>query len=94
MIYLLGDEEYISVCVYMRYNYNYKNCGMFDIETIICLFDDGDCLCLGEVLVWDLSKEDDLLLAASGIGEDAHREPVTRVHWLRDVSSKQRRYNV
>ena len=51
-------------------------------------------LCAGEVLVWDLSQEDDLLLATSGIGDDAHREPVTRVHWMRDTSSKKKRYNV
>nr|KAG5692283.1 hypothetical protein BaRGS_007191 [Batillaria attramentaria] len=48
----------------------------------------------GEVLVWDLSQEDDLLLATSSIGDDAHREPVARVHWLRDASSKKKRYNV
>ncbi|XP_076461827.1 cytoplasmic dynein 2 intermediate chain 2-like [Babylonia areolata] len=48
----------------------------------------------GEVLVWDLSQEDDLLLATSGIGDDAHREPVTRVHWIKDTSSKKKRYNV
>lgn len=48
----------------------------------------------GEVMVWDLSQEDDLLLATSSIGDDAHREPVTRVHWLQDSSSKKKRYNV
>ncbi|KAL8562746.1 hypothetical protein ACOMHN_022621 [Nucella lapillus] len=48
----------------------------------------------GEVLVWDLSREDDLLLATSGIGDDAHREPVSRVYWIKDTSSKKKRYNV
>ncbi|GFR87636.1 WD repeat-containing protein 34, partial [Elysia marginata] len=29
----------------------------------------------GEVILWDLSQNDDLVLASSGIGDDAHREP-------------------
>ncbi|ESO90367.1 hypothetical protein LOTGIDRAFT_233855 [Lottia gigantea] len=47
----------------------------------------------GEVMVWDLSKEDDLLVATSGIGDDAHREPVAKVYWLKDQSAKGRKYN-
>ncbi|PVD30466.1 hypothetical protein C0Q70_09732 [Pomacea canaliculata] len=42
----------------------------------------------GEVLLWDLSQEDDLLLATSGIGDDAHREPVVRVLWITDTTKK------
>lgn len=34
---------------------------------------------LGEVLLWDLSKEDDMLIGSSGMGSDSHREPVTKV---------------
>lgn len=48
----------------------------------------------GEVIVWDLSQEDDLVMASSGIGDDAHREPVTRVRWIRDSTTKKKRYNV
>ncbi|XP_041371000.1 cytoplasmic dynein 2 intermediate chain 2-like [Gigantopelta aegis] len=48
----------------------------------------------GEVLVWDLSREDDLVLATSGIGDDAHREPVAKVQWLLDPDSKTKRYNI
>ena len=48
----------------------------------------------GEVLVWDLSREDDLVVATSGIGDDAHREPVTKVHWIKSQSSKKRDHNV
>ncbi|XP_067657165.1 cytoplasmic dynein 2 intermediate chain 2-like [Haliotis asinina] len=48
----------------------------------------------GEVMVWDLSKEDDLLIATSGIGDDAHREPVTKVKWIPDPASKSRRHQI
>ena len=44
--------------------------------------------------MWDLSREDDLVLATSGIGDDAHREPVAKVQWLLDPESKSKRYNV
>lgn len=40
------------------------------------------------MLLWDLSQEDDLLLATSGIGDDAHREPVVRVLWITDTTKK------
>ena len=48
----------------------------------------------GEVIVWDLSREDDLVIATSGIGDDAHREPVSKVHWMKSQSSKRREHNV
>jgi len=48
----------------------------------------------GEVIVWDLSREDDLVVATSGIGDDAHREPVTKVHWIKSQSSKKRDHNI
>ena len=48
----------------------------------------------GEVILWDLSQNDDLVLASSGIGDDAHREPVSKVHWMKSHSSKRRDYNV
>lgn len=51
-------------------------------------FQQNISLYLGEVLLWDLSQEDDLLLATSGIGDDAHREPVVRVLWITDTTKK------
>ena len=49
----------------------------------------------GEVMVWDLSKEEDALIASSGIGDDSHREPVSKVHWIPDTESKSgQKYNV
>lgn len=42
----------------------------------------------GEVLLWDLSREDDMLVATSGLGEDAHQEPVSKVHWISDAKGK------
>lgn len=42
----------------------------------------------GEVLLWDLSREDDMLIATSGLGEDAHQEPVSKVYWITDAKGK------
>lgn len=42
----------------------------------------------GEIMVYDLSKEEESLVATSGIGNDSHREPVSKVHWIPDTSSK------
>lgn len=39
-------------------------------------------------MVYDLSKEEESLVATSGIGNDSHREPVSKVHWIPDTSSK------
>ncbi|XP_033633325.1 WD repeat-containing protein 34-like [Asterias rubens] len=47
----------------------------------------------GEVLLWDLNREDDSLIASSGIGDDSHREPVSEVMWLRDPN-KPKKYNI
>uniref|UniRef100_A0A8W8IMP9 WD repeat-containing protein 34 n=2 Tax=Magallana gigas TaxID=29159 RepID=A0A8W8IMP9_MAGGI len=41
----------------------------------------------GVVIVWDLSREDDMVLTSSGIGDDSHREPVSKVIWVPDTSS-------
>ncbi|KXJ25340.1 WD repeat-containing protein 34 [Exaiptasia diaphana] len=46
----------------------------------------------GEVQVWDLSKEDDLLIGTSGLGNESHREPVTKVMWISDAASKGKKY--
>ncbi|CAG5134760.1 unnamed protein product, partial [Candidula unifasciata] len=48
----------------------------------------------GEIILWDLSREDDLVLATSGIGNDAHREPVSKVHWIKSQSSGRRDYDI
>ncbi|XP_022080790.1 WD repeat-containing protein 34-like [Acanthaster planci] len=47
----------------------------------------------GEVLLWDLTREDDGLLATSGIGDDSHREPVSEVMWLQDPK-RSNKYNI
>ncbi|KAJ8317071.1 hypothetical protein KUTeg_004975 [Tegillarca granosa] len=46
----------------------------------------------GDVMLWDLSREDDLLLATSGIGDDGHREPVSKIYWVPDTSSKRKKF--
>lgn len=49
----------------------------------------------GVVIVWDLSREDDMVLTSSGIGDDSHREPVSKVTWVPDTSSmKKNKYLV
>lgn len=45
--------------------------------------------------MWDLSREDDMVLTSSGIGDDSHREPVSKVIWVPDTSSlKKNKYLV
>ncbi|KAK3094883.1 hypothetical protein FSP39_007461 [Pinctada imbricata] len=47
----------------------------------------------GVVILWDLSREDDMLLTTSGLGDDSHREPVSKLVWIPDpTSSKKNRY--
>ena len=48
----------------------------------------GSFLPSGEVMLWDLSREDDLLVASSGIDNDSHQEPVSKVHWITDSKGK------
>ncbi|XP_064630583.1 cytoplasmic dynein 2 intermediate chain 2-like [Lineus longissimus] len=48
----------------------------------------------GEVLVWNFSRDDDMLVASSGIGDDSHREPVSKVQWVTDPDSKGNKYNI
>ena len=33
----------------------------------------------GEIQVWDTGREDETVIATSGMGSDSHREPVTKV---------------
>lgn len=42
----------------------------------------------GEVLLWDLRQEDDMIIASSGLGGDAHSEPVSKVDWIMDAKGK------
>ncbi len=44
--------------------------------------------------MYDLNKEDDMVVASSGIGDDSHREPVCKVHWIPDPESKGKKYHV
>ena len=44
----------------------------------------------GAVLLWDLSKEDDMLLTTSGQGDDSHNEPVSKVIWVPDTTTSKK----
>ncbi|KAL9982639.1 hypothetical protein ACROYT_G004708 [Oculina patagonica] len=48
----------------------------------------------GEIQVWDTGREDETVIATSGLGSDSHREPVTKVLWSLDSSSKATKYQV
>ena len=48
----------------------------------------------GEVIIWDLNKDDDVVVASSGIGDDSHREPACKVQWIPDPESKGKKYHV
>ncbi|XP_070539998.1 cytoplasmic dynein 2 intermediate chain 2-like isoform X2 [Ptychodera flava] len=48
----------------------------------------------GEIVIWDLSREDETIVATSGIGDDSHREPVSKLRWIEDPSSKGKKYNI
>ncbi|KAJ7390370.1 WD repeat-containing protein 34 [Desmophyllum pertusum] len=39
-------------------------------------------------------REDETVIATSGMGSDSHREPVTKVLWTVDSSSKASKYQV
>lgn len=45
-------------------------------------------------MVWNTSREDETLVATSGIGDDSHREPVAKVQWVPDLDSQGKKYNV
>ena len=49
----------------------------------------------GEVLVWDVGRDGgDFVIASSGIGDDSHREPVSRLQWVASHDAKTKKYNV
>ncbi|XP_067936380.1 cytoplasmic dynein 2 intermediate chain 2-like [Watersipora subatra] len=47
----------------------------------------------GEVMVWDYSRDTDMLVATSGKGDESHNEPISKVLWQR-APGKRVRYNV
>jgi len=51
-------------------------------------------LLTGEVLVWDIARDGDFVIASSGIGDDSHREPVSRLQWVTSHDGKTKKYNV
>lgn len=48
----------------------------------------------GEVIIWDVSNTENSLIASSGIGDDSHREPVSKLHWITDPDSKGQKYHL
>lgn len=44
-------------------------------------------------MVWDFSKETDMLIARSGKGDESHSEPISKVMWQK-ASGKGRVFNV
>ena len=48
----------------------------------------------GEVLVWDTGREDDMLIASSGNGDDSHREAVSKLTWVVDPESHGQKFHV
>ena len=51
-------------------------------------------VCVGEVIVWDTSLDDDPMVFTSGIGDDSHRDPVGKVMWIPDPDSPALKFNV
>jgi WD40 repeat protein len=45
----------------------------------------------GEVLVWNLQKDDDCLISSSASVPGAHREAVSQVSWVRNPDPTQQR---
>jgi hypothetical protein len=48
----------------------------------------------GEVVVWDTSQTEETLVASSGIGDDSHRDPVSKLSWIPDPDSKGKKFHV
>jgi len=47
--------------------------------------------------VWDIGRDGggDFIIASSGIGDDSHREPVSRLQWVTSHDAKNnKKYNV
>lgn len=39
----------------------------------------------GQVMLWNIAKEDDMFMALSGSGAESHREPISELHWFSDA---------
>ncbi|CAB4030926.1 WD repeat-containing 34-like [Paramuricea clavata] len=48
----------------------------------------------GAVYVYDIGKEDDTLIASSGVGENSHKDPISQVMWLNDPASKDKKFKI
>jgi len=45
--------------------------------------------------VWDVGRDGgDFVIASSGIGDDSHREPVSKLQWVASHDAKTKKYNV
>ena len=51
-------------------------------------------MCIGEVLVWDIGRDGDFVIATSGSGNDSHRDPVSRLQWVASHDGNNKKYNV
>jgi len=56
---------------------------------ILCLMDKT-----GEVIIWDIGRDDDMVIASSGIGDDSHREAVSKLTWVVDPESQGQKFHV
>ena len=83
-------HDYHYTCINKSQNYQRLICFLY-----LCGFMYNFFFSKGVVIVWDLSREDDMVLTSSGIGDDSHREPVSKVTWVPDTSSmKKNKYLV
>lgn len=48
----------------------------------------------GDVYVYDIGREDDTVIAWSGVGENSHKDPISQVVWLNESSSKEKKYKI
>ena len=44
--------------------------------------------------MWDVGRDGDFAIASSGIGDDSHREPVSRLQWVTGHDGKNKKHNV
>jgi hypothetical protein len=45
-------------------------------------------------MIWDTSRQDEMLVGTSGIGDDSHREPVAKIRWMSESTAVGKKYNV
>lgn len=48
----------------------------------------------GDIYVYDIGREDDTVIAWSGVGENSHKDPISQVTWLSESSSKEKKYKI